>query len=110
MVYCVLEFLFEQGFVYKVELINSYVLCYLFDQLIYSLVMFICDCCGVVKEEVVEGVEDIMYMLVVCMGFVLCYNVIEVYGFCVGCVEVEVCSILGYCQYDYIIQFKKKVC
>lgn len=53
--------------------------------------MFICDCCGVVKEECVEGVEDIMYMLVVKMGFVLWYNVIEVYGFCVVCVEVEVC-------------------
>lgn len=53
--------------------------------------MFICDRCGVVKEECVEGVEDIMYTLAVKMGFVLRYNVIEVYGFCAVCVEVEAC-------------------
>ena len=60
-VYRALEFLLEQGFVHKVESTNSYVLCHLFDQPTHSSAMFICDRCGVVKEEAAEGVEDIMH-------------------------------------------------
>lgn len=62
-VYRALDFLLEQGFVHKVESTNSYVLCHLFDQPTHSSAMFICDRCGVVKEECAEGVEDIMHTL-----------------------------------------------
>lgn len=57
-VYRALDFLLEQGFVHKVESTNSYVLCHLFDQPTHTSAMFICDRCGVVKEECAEGVED----------------------------------------------------
>jgi Fur family zinc uptake transcriptional regulator len=50
-VYRALDFLLEQGFVHKVESTNSYVLCHLFDQPTHTSAMFICDRCGVVKEE-----------------------------------------------------------
>lgn len=51
-IYRALDFLLEQGFVHKVESTNSYVVCHLFDQPTHSSAMFICDRCGVVKEEV----------------------------------------------------------
>ncbi|STT51857.1 zinc uptake transcriptional repressor [Klebsiella pneumoniae] len=79
-VYRALEFLLEQGFVHKVESTNSYVLCHLFDQPTHSSAMFICDRCGVVKEEAAEGVEDIMHTLAARMGFALRHNVIEAHG------------------------------
>jgi Fur family zinc uptake transcriptional regulator len=44
--------------------------------------MFICDRCGVVKEEAAEGVEDIMHTLAARMGFALRHNVIEAHGLC----------------------------
>ena len=107
-VYRALEFLLEQGFVHKVESTNSYVLCHLFDQPTHSSAMFICDRCGVVKEEAAEGVEDIMHTLAARMGFALRHNVIEAHGLCAGCVEVEACSTPGHCQHDHTIQLKKK--
>ena len=67
-VYRALDFLLEQGFVHKVESTNSYVLCHLFDQPTHTSAMFICDRCGVVKEEAAEGVEDIMHTLAAKMG------------------------------------------
>ncbi|XNM63565.1 zinc uptake transcriptional repressor Zur [Escherichia coli] len=81
-VYRALEFLLEQGFVHKVESANSYVLCHLFDQPTHTSAMFICDRCGVVKEECAEGVEDIMHALAAKMGFALRHNVIEAHGVC----------------------------
>lgn len=107
-VYRALEFLLEQGFVHKVESTNSYVLCHLFDQPTHSSAMFICDRCGVVKEEAAEGVEDIMHTLAARMGFALRHNVIEAHGLCAGCVEVEACSTPGHCQHDHTIQLKRK--
>ena len=98
----------EQGFVHKVESTNSYVLCHLFDQPTHSSAMFICDRCGVVKEECAEGVEDIMHTLAARMGFALRHNVIEAHGLCAGCVEVEACSTPGHCHHDHTIQIKKK--
>jgi hypothetical protein len=68
--------------VHKVESTNSYVLCHLFDQPTHSSAMFICDRCGVVKEECAEGVEDIMHTLAARMGFALRHNVIEAHGLC----------------------------
>ena len=74
----------------------------------HSSAMFICDRCGVVKEEAAEGVEDIMHTLAARMGFALRHNVIEAHGLCAGCVEVEACSTPGHCQHDHTIQLKKK--
>jgi Fur family zinc uptake transcriptional regulator len=54
--------------------------------------MFICDRCGVVKEEV-RKVEDIMHTLAAKMGFALRHNVIEAHGLCSACVEVEAIAI-----------------
>jgi Fur family zinc uptake transcriptional regulator len=71
--------------------------------------MFICDRCGVVKEECAEGVEDIMHTLAAKMGFALRHNVIEAHGLCPACVEVESCRHPGDCQHDHTIQVKKKV-
>ena len=107
-VYRALEFLLEQGFVHKVESTNSYVLCHLFDQPTHSSAMFICDRCGVVKEECAEGVEDIMHTLAAKMGFALRHNVIEAHGLCSACVEVEACRHQDACQHDHSILVKKK--
>ena len=107
-VYRALEFLLEQGFVHKVESANSYVLCHLFDQPTHTSAMFICDLCGVVKEECAEGVEDIMHALAAKMGFALRHNVIEAHGLCSACVEVEACKAHEHCQHDHTIQIKKK--
>ncbi len=89
------------------ESTNSYVLCHLFDQPTHSSAMFICDRCGVVKEEAAEGVEDIMHTLAARMGFALRHNVIEAHGLCASCVEVEACSTPGHCQHDHTIQLKE---
>ncbi|KNC13000.1 zinc uptake transcriptional repressor [Klebsiella sp. RIT-PI-d] len=106
-VYRALEFLLEQGFVHKVESTNSYVLCHLFEHT-HTSAMFICDRCGVVKEEGAEGVEDIMHALAARMGFALRHNVIEAHGLCAGCAEVEACRHPGECHHDHSIQSKKK--
>ncbi|MDT1800286.1 zinc uptake transcriptional repressor Zur, partial [Salmonella enterica subsp. enterica serovar Oslo] len=82
-------FLLDPGFVHKVDSTNSYVECHLFDQPTHSSAMFLCDRCGVVKEECAEGVEDIMHTLAAKMGFALRHNVIEAHGLCPACVEVE---------------------
>ena len=106
-VYRALDFLLEQGFVHKVESTNSYVLCHLFDQPTHTSAMFICDRCGVVKEEAAEGVEDIMHTLAAKMGFALRHNVIEAHGLCSACVEVEACRHQDACQHDHSIPVKK---
>ncbi len=98
----------EQGFVHKVESTNSYVVCHLFDQPTHSSAMFICDRCGVVKEECAEGVEDIMHTLAAKMGFALRHNVIEAHGLCPACVEVEACRHPGDCGHDHSVLVKKK--
>lgn len=69
--------------------------------------MFICDRCGVVKEECAEGVEDIMHTLAARMGFALRHNVIEAHGLCSACVEVESCRHQDDCQHDHSITVKK---
>ena len=107
-VYRALEFLLEQGFVHKVESTNSYVLCHLFDNPSHTSAMFICDRCGVVKEEAADGVEDIMHTLAARMGFALRHNVIEAHGLCAECVEVEACSTQDCCGHDHTIQIKRK--
>lgn len=107
-VYRALEFLLEQGFVHKVESTNSYVLCHLFDQPTHTSAMFICDRCGVVREEQAEGVEDIMHSLAAKLGFALRHNVIEAHGLCTQCSEVEACSHHDECHHDHSIQVKKK--
>lgn len=107
-VYRALEFLLEQGFVHKVESTNSYVLCHMFDKPTHTSAMFICDRCGVVKEESAEGVEDIMHTLAARMGFALRHNVIEAHGLCSACVEVEACRHPDDCGHDHSIQVKKK--
>jgi len=94
--------------VHKVESTNSYVLCHLFDQPTHTSAMFICDRCGVVKEEGAEGVEDIMHSLAAKMGFALRHNVIEAHGLCSACVEVEACRHQDACQHDHSILVKKK--
>lgn len=96
------------GFVHKVESTNSYVVCHLFDQPTHSSAMFICDRCGVVKEECAEGVEDIMHTLAAKMGFALRHNVIEAHGLCPACVEVEACRHPGDCGHDHSVLVKKK--
>jgi Fur family zinc uptake transcriptional regulator len=106
-VYRALDFLLEQGFVHKVESTNSYVLCHLFDQPTHTSAMFICDRCGVVKEEAAEGVEDYAYAGSK-MGFALRHNVIEAHGLCSACVEVEACRHQDACQHDHSILVKKK--
>ncbi|SNY73111.1 zinc uptake transcriptional repressor Zur [Enterobacter sp. CC120223-11] len=107
-VYRALEFLLEQGFVHKVESTNSYVLCHLFDKPSHTSAMFICDRCGVVKEEAADGVEDIMHTLSARMGFALRHNVIEAHGLCSACVEVESCRTQDCCGHDHTIQIKRK--
>jgi len=107
-VYRALDFLLEQGFVHKVESTNSYVLCHLFDQPTHTSAMFICDRCGVVKEERAEGVEDIMHALAAKRGFALRHNVIEAHGLCAACVEVEACRHPEKCGHDHSIAIKKK--
>ncbi|ALB56385.1 zinc uptake transcriptional repressor Zur [Cronobacter universalis] len=107
-VYRALDFLLEQGFVHKVESTNSYVLCHLFDNPAHTSAMFICDRCGVVKEEAAEGVEDIMHALAARMGFALRHNVIEAHGLCAACAEVEACRHQGQCGHDHSITVKKK--
>jgi len=107
-VYRALEFLLEQGFVHKVESTNSYVLCHLFDKPSHTSAMFICDRCGVVKEEAADGVEDIMHALAARMGFALRHNVIEAHGLCSGCVEVEACRTQDCCGHDHTILIKRK--
>ncbi|KAE9776905.1 zinc uptake transcriptional repressor Zur, partial [Escherichia coli] len=94
--------------VHKVESTNSYVLCHWFDQPTHTSAMFICDRCGVVKEQSAQGVEKIMDALAADLGFSLRHNVIEAHGLCASCGEVEACRHPEQCDHDHSVQVKKR--
>lgn len=85
-VYWVLDFLMVNGFVYKFELVNVFVVCYYLSSVQYLVLFLICNSCYSVVEledcEIVSQLEKCVKEL----GFQLQVQILEVYGFCVCCV------------------------
>lgn len=107
-VYRALDFLLEQGFIHRVESVNSYVLCPHFEQPLHTSALFICDRCGKVTERTTEGVENTLQKLAKESGFALRHSVVEAHGLCSDCVEVESCQNKHSCDHDHSIIVKKK--
>lgn len=87
-VYCVLDFLVEQGFVYWVCCLNVYVVC-LLEYCDYVFGFLICCNCEQVVEVESFGLYDVLVVLVVESGFVIECSIVELLGLCCVCVKVE---------------------
>lgn len=88
-IYRGLEFLLEQGFIHKIESINSYVICPHFEDPKHTSVMLICNSCGSVVENNSQTVETAIIKLAKQTGFQLSHIVVENHGLCSPCYKIE---------------------
>ncbi|MBA2814092.1 zinc uptake transcriptional repressor Zur [Candidatus Pantoea persica] len=107
-VYRALDFLLKQGFIHRVELNNSYVVCHHFEAPAHTSVMLVCDRCAAVTEKQAQGVEKIIGSLAGEVQFTLRHSVIEAHGLCVACTEVEACTHHDCCSHDHETEGKKR--
>lgn len=88
-IYRGLEFLLEQGFIHKIESINSYIICHHFNDPKHTSVMLICKNCGSIAESNGQAVEAIILKLTKQTGFQLSNTVVESHGLCKYCYKIE---------------------
>ncbi|MGP1931363.1 MAG: zinc uptake transcriptional repressor Zur [Arsenophonus sp. ET-YP4-MAG3] len=88
-IYRGLDFLLKQGFIHKIESINSYIICPYFDDPKHTSVMLICESCGSVSESNSQSVENDILKLAKKIGFHLSFIVIENHGLCSPCYRIE---------------------
>lgn len=84
-VYRALDFLLEQGFVHKVESVNSFVLCSGFEEHVHHTQLFICDQCGCVNECRTEAIDHTLATVAAELGFTIKHRIVEVHGTCALC-------------------------
>lgn len=84
-IYRALDFLQAQGFVHKITLSNSYVLCSHFEQQ-HPVQMLICRKCGSVQEIHSDGVHEKFLSQANAQGFHVERQTVEALGICADCV------------------------
>lgn len=84
-VYRALNFWLEQGFIHKIESINSYIVCHYIEHNCHTSALFICDQCGQVEEHHTTGIENILQSLANSSHFTLKHCVVETHGICCNC-------------------------
>ncbi|TCV92494.1 zinc uptake transcriptional repressor Zur [Biostraticola tofi] len=107
-IYRALDFLLEHGFIHRVESTNSFVMCHHFAEPGHTSAFFICDRCGQVTEQPMQGIEDILRTLADKAGFRMVTNMVEVHGFCTDCAPVADCQQSEDCGHDHSIAIKKR--
>lgn len=83
-IYRSLDFLIDQGFVHKIESINTYKLCHHFG-CDHPVQFLICDKCGNVEELQSERVESSLQQQASERNFVIHHQTIEAHGICDNC-------------------------
>lgn len=84
-IYRALEFLLEQGFIHKVESVNSYIVCPDFDDLDHISILFICDRCKKIIEKHSSDIEKNLKKLAEQSEFLIRHSVLEIHGLCQAC-------------------------
>ncbi len=88
-IYRALNFWLEQGFIHKIESINSYIMCHHIEHSCHTSALFVCDQCGQVEEHHVIGIENILHTLANNSHFKLKHSVIETHGICIACQHIQ---------------------
>lgn len=84
-IYRALDFLMEQGFIHKVESMNSYIICPHFDDPSHISILLICNSCQQIIEEHCSPIEDKLQMLARENLFKIQHSVLEIRGVCQKC-------------------------
>lgn len=84
-IYRALDFLSQQGFVHKIESINSFVMCHHFGDCHHPVQLLICDECGHVEEIQSNDFDDALRNLAINKGFTISHQIIEAHGSCQSC-------------------------
>lgn len=84
-VYRALDFLAKQGFVHKIESINSFLLCHHFSECNHPVQLLICDQCGEVEEIQSNDLDLAIRTLADKKGFQISHQVVEAHGKCQNC-------------------------
>lgn len=84
-VYRALDFLAKQGFVHKIESINSFLLCHHFSECNHPVQLLICDKCGSVEEIQSNNLDSIIRAMADENGFSISQQIVEAHGLCKQC-------------------------
>lgn len=84
-IYRALEFLLEQGFIHKVESVNSYIICPHFSEPNHISILFICDACKQIFEKHSSKIEEHLNLLASNSDFHIRHSVLEIHGICANC-------------------------
>ncbi|OUS26397.1 transcriptional repressor [Thalassotalea sp. 42_200_T64] len=84
-VYRALDFLAAQGFVHKIESINSFLLCDHFSECNHPVQLLICDSCGQVEEIQSNNLDLAIRAMADASGFSINKQVVEAHGKCRTC-------------------------
>lgn len=84
-IYRALDFLNQQGFVHKIESINSFVLCDHFSDCSHPVQLLICDECGHVDEMQSENLDLALRSMADANGFKISHQIVEAHGICNKC-------------------------
>ncbi len=84
-IYRSLDFLNQQGFVHKIESINSFVMCHHLSECNHPVQLLICDECGHVDEMQSESLESTLRTTAKSTGFTISHQIVEAHGVCKRC-------------------------
>ena len=84
-VYRALDFLSKQGFVHKIESINSFLLCHHFSDCNHPVQLLICDTCGHVEEIQSNHLDLALRTMADANGFQISHQIVEAHGECQTC-------------------------
>ena len=84
-IYRALDFLSKQGFVHKIESINSFVMCHHFGDCDHPVQLLICDECGHVEEIQSNNFDLALRTMADANGFTISHQIVEAHGTCKNC-------------------------
>ena len=87
-IYRALDFLNQQGFVHKIESINSFVMCDHFSECNHPVQLLICDECGHVDEIQSENLDLALRSMADASGFKISHQIVEAHGVCQSCQQL----------------------
>jgi Fur family zinc uptake transcriptional regulator len=84
-IYRALDFLSKQGFVHKIESLNSFVMCHHFSECNHPVQLLICDTCGHVDEIQSSNLDLALRSMADATGFTISHQIVEAHGACQTC-------------------------
>lgn len=84
-IYRVLDFLLAQGFIHKVESLNSFIMCPHFGEPEHISILLICNNCKKIFEKHSCEIESQLKKLTAQDKFEITHSVLEIHGICDHC-------------------------